>query len=94
MVAPFIILFIFWLLSGFFVRSYVDKLEGKIIYRSMELFPSKKSKPKIKVRFFGAVLTCFGFCICLYGNFFPFQENIFTWALGFSLICMTLGHRI
>jgi len=71
-------------MSGYFVRKYIlDLTSGNL--RSIS------SNPKRKWRFLGAVLTCIGLGVWLYGGFSPFSERIFIWALIFSLLCMILG---
>lgn len=83
-VAPFIVLLLFWLISGYFIRQYVLDSTS----RSHHLI---KSGPRMKLRFIGAILTCTGLSVWLYGTFSPFSEGVFIWALIFSLVCLILG---
>lgn len=90
--APFLVLSLVWLLSGFFVRTYVLEVIGKIDYSSQTYYSKKpKPKPKIKIRFVGAILSFIGLGIWFYGAFSPFSGNTYICALMFSLICMLFG---
>jgi len=80
-VTPFIFLLMFWLISGFFVRKYVAKI----------IYGIRTAKARLKIRMIGAILFIVGLGIWLYGNFNPFNESIFIWALLFSVICMASG---
>ena len=82
-VTPFIFLLLSWLMSGFFVRKYVANVVSENRFRL--------SKARLKIRIFGTVLFGLGLSIWLYGNFHPFNDRIFIWALLFSVICMVLG---
>lgn len=82
--APFIVLLLLWLISGYFIRKYVLDSTN----RNLHLI---KPGPRMKLRFIGAILTCIGLSVWLYGRFAPFSENVFIWALIFSLVCLILG---
>lgn len=83
-ITPFILLLLIWFLSGFFVQKYVLDLTGKNRI-------STKPNASVRLRVIGAILTCSGLGVWLYGSFSPFSENIFIWALISSLVCMTFG---
>jgi hypothetical protein len=83
-VAPFIVLLLFWLISGYFIRKFV------LDSTSRSLHPIK-SGPRLKLRLIGAILTCTGLSVWLYGRFVPFTDDLFIWALMFSLVCLILG---
>ena len=79
---PFVILAMWFLLSGFILRSYVEKLLLKNVERS---------KPSIQLRIIGAILSLSGLTLWVYGIVYPLKGNTCIILLLLSLCCMIFG---
>jgi hypothetical protein len=83
-VAPFVFLALGFLLSGFFLRRYVeDRIRGAIA--------RDRVSPSTRVRIAGAFLSTVGVAIWVYGIVHPISGTPFIVALIVSLYCMLFG---